>query len=235
MTHDKFSEQVAAYALDALEPEDVPAFEAHLGQCDTCREEVDALQEAAALLGRAETTDVPELFRRRVLAAVAGEPQETAVQQSMEASRWRAGLFAAAAVVALVVATAAVVLTLTGGLDSDDVLQAADAVSVPVAATPDLTSPGVAGSFTFSNETDASVLSLASLPQAGNDSVYQLWFVGGERIEPSITFTPDDTGAVEVLVERGTAGADLIGITIEPAGGSAQPTTAILLTADLST
>ena len=47
----------AAYALDALEPAEAEAYEAHLGQCEECRAQLAELNEAATALafpGRTE-------------------------------------------------------------------------------------------------------------------------------------------------------------------------------------
>ena len=38
----------AAYALDALAPDEAEAYERHLGQCEECREQLAELNEAAA-------------------------------------------------------------------------------------------------------------------------------------------------------------------------------------------
>ena len=38
--HSLFREQLSAYALGALDAAEVPALEAHLGTCDSCRAEL---------------------------------------------------------------------------------------------------------------------------------------------------------------------------------------------------
>ena len=234
MTHDPIAEQAAAYALNALTEQERAEFEAHLVDCPECREHVADLQEGAALLGRAETSDVPELFRRRVLNAIADEPQEPATPVDAAAAvraPWRTRITAIAAVLVAVMATVAVVAALTGGTSAGDIRSAADAVNVPVSPTPDLDAE-VEGTFTFSAAENASVLTLAGLPPIADDATYQLWFVG-EVIEASATFAPGGGNAVEVVIDRVPGEATLIGITVEPSGGSLQPTTPILLTADL--
>jgi anti-sigma-K factor RskA len=42
MTHDDIMDSAAAYALDALDPDEQRSFEAHLRGCDICREEVES-------------------------------------------------------------------------------------------------------------------------------------------------------------------------------------------------
>jgi anti-sigma-K factor RskA len=51
MTHDEVSELLGAFALDAVDHDEVELIEAHLAQCPRCRAEVDAHREVAAALG----------------------------------------------------------------------------------------------------------------------------------------------------------------------------------------
>ena len=57
-----------AYALDALDPEDARAYEAHLARCERCRDELAALTEAAGALALAtEAPPPPPDLRARIL------------------------------------------------------------------------------------------------------------------------------------------------------------------------
>ncbi|MGZ4441003.1 MAG: zf-HC2 domain-containing protein, partial [Gaiellaceae bacterium] len=47
---DTTHELSAAYALDALEPEDARAFEEHLAHCERCQEEIASFSETARAL-----------------------------------------------------------------------------------------------------------------------------------------------------------------------------------------
>ena len=64
---------------------------------------------------------------------------------------------------------------------------------------------------------------------------YQLWFIEDGKPVPSVTFKPEPTGHAKVEgVKVPTAGAlSAAAITVEPEGGSAQPTTPILLVGSL--
>ncbi|MGH7358261.1 MAG: zf-HC2 domain-containing protein, partial [Candidatus Rokuibacteriota bacterium] len=50
MDRAEIHELSAAYALDALDPADVEAYEEHLSRCAECQQAVAAFQEAAAEL-----------------------------------------------------------------------------------------------------------------------------------------------------------------------------------------
>jgi anti-sigma-K factor RskA len=64
----------------------------------------------------------------------------------------------------------------------------------------------------------------ADLPAPQGNRVYELWFrrAGTTRMEPAGTFVPRDG---RVLARTVLAGAvDLLAVTVEPPGGSLQPT-----------
>ena len=50
--HSRFSDDVGAYLLGALEPDELGAFERHLAACAECRRAVDELRVAADALPR---------------------------------------------------------------------------------------------------------------------------------------------------------------------------------------
>ena len=67
-------ELTAAYALDALDAHDTLAYEAHLSQCERCRDELSELSESATALAWAVDSPVPPAtLRDRILDAAAAE------------------------------------------------------------------------------------------------------------------------------------------------------------------
>src|ERR1700716_4770443 len=67
-------ELTAAYALDALDPEERVTYEAHLAQCARCREELASLGETATALAFGVTSPAPpERLRSQILAAATAE------------------------------------------------------------------------------------------------------------------------------------------------------------------
>src|ERR671910_217198 len=104
MAQSDIHDQAAAYALDALDPEDRWTYERHLDTCDRCREEVVTLREIAGELayGADGPEPAPEL-RERILDAARTEPR-TATVVPMR----RPWLFPATAAAAVAAACAAV-------------------------------------------------------------------------------------------------------------------------------
>lgn len=80
------------------------------------------------------------------------------------------------------------------------------------------------------------VLSVANMPAQGEGTVYQLWYITDSPTNPvpGGTFTVDGTGQGFMLIPADVDGVTSIAVSLEPEGGSASPTGAILLTSDVS-
>ena len=72
-THDELAELTGVYALDALDGEELEAFEAHLPTCPRCRAEVAEHREVAALLAHAGAT-APEGLWDRIASHLEAPP-----------------------------------------------------------------------------------------------------------------------------------------------------------------
>jgi hypothetical protein len=238
-----------AYALDAMDPAERHEFEAHLTDCEACRREVAALQEAAARFGSAAETPPPPAMRARVLDAIGGIAQDP--PSLADARRRRQGsrepLFAAAAAVLLVAVmvlgglyarTAASLDRLeqqvaAGSAVSAElvsVLSAPDAQVVPVAGAP----PESGARFVWSQERDAGVLVGDRMPAAPTGHTYTVWLIGPGHTQYAGSFTPGEHGEVAVAVEGGFAAANRIGVTAEPPGVPIEPSGDVLMSATLA-
>lgn len=224
----------AAYALDALTPDERAGFEDHLRDCDVCRADVDDFRETAGRLAGASAVAPPSALRADVLAEIGRTPQDPpaeSVDELAVARRRRRPvplLLASAAAVALVVVGAAI--GLRGGTSGvDDVLAAADAVVTPLDLTPD----GEAGTFrvVWSPGQDRVAVIGDGLPDPGADRVYELWAIVDGTPVPAGLFEVDD-GAVRDVADIDDVDPVAWGVTIEPAAGSEAPTTPIVFFAE---
>ncbi len=220
-----------AYALDALSPEEAEEFRRHLEGCQACRDEVRELQRAAARLGGAEAAAPPPELKARILAAAERTPQEPpahAVRRVPQAGasvdqrrRWPVWLAAAAA--AVVVAGGGVI-----GLQAMDeeeptlpvavsqVFEADDARTATVR-----TENGGKLTVGVSPSRNEMAVDARDLPELDGDRVYQLWAVHGEEIVNVGVLDDPDEGASMGMPEEDTT----VAVTVEPDGGSEQPTT----------
>jgi anti-sigma-K factor RskA len=221
-------EDVAAYALGALEPAEAEAFARHLETCAVCRDELEAFQQIVDLMPMAAPAfkAAPKL-RRRLRRAIADEPHPAAGTAS--ASRrprrsWRPewlprpvlGVAAGLAVVAI-----ALVIVLSGGGSGTRVVQA------------QVTGHGSASLKISGHHAELIVQHFASPPSG---KIYEVWLVHGKHApQPTnALFDVNADGNGDVDVPGSLQGVSQVLVTPEPAGGSAVPTHAPVIAAQLS-
>jgi anti-sigma-K factor RskA len=211
---------VGPYVLDALTPDEQEQFEQHLRHCADCRADVEGLRATAGRLGRAAAVTPSPDLRDRVLQAAAttrqvapGRPAER------RRPRWLAPVAAAAAVL-VVALSGAVALRAERRADRAEDLQAV--LMDPAGHTVEVTGPGGEMRLVVSPTEGRSILvaSGMSAPPSGHD--YEVWFGDEDGMEPMEVFSPRDDGSVELQLD-GLPPA-IVGITVEPDGGSEQPT-----------
>src|ERR1700689_4791129 len=88
--HQRYAEDLALYALDALQGEDRARVDEHLAECAACRRELEQLRGDTALLALSTTGPrPPQRARQRLLDAVAREPRvPILVETSARRSGW---------------------------------------------------------------------------------------------------------------------------------------------------
>lgn len=218
----------APYALDALDEAEREQFEEHLSSCPACRHEVAELQEAAVALSEGMELAPPADLRRRVLDQVAVEAAgsgpsagelvetETAQRQRPRRGWW----LAAAAAVVVGVGTWGAVELLAAPDPATQIVQAQDAREYD-ARTPE-------GDLTViaSAAQDAAVLRLpTALADPPRGQVYQAWYVGADGSARSAGVLAEDAlEEGETVLEGSLTGAAAVAVTVEPEGGSQQPT-----------
>ena len=215
-----------AYALNALSAEEADQFRRHLEACPACSLEVRELQQAAADMGAAQSATPPTQLRRRVLTAVEQTPQMPPRGRGnvveLRRNPWSTRLLVAAAA-ALLVGAVAVGVSQLGGDEEQQTFLAQEVVQVFEAedantATMETENGGVISVATSPSRGEMAV-DTDELPPLDEGQVYQLWAIQGDTISP--------VGVLER--ERGAAmdmpAPDIeVAITIEPEGGSEQPT-----------
>lgn len=230
-----------AYALDALSDLERAAFEAHLQDCAGCAQEVQELRSTAAQLGLAAAIQPPDELKQRVMAAITTTrqiPPEVTEEQTnlapvipLRARRWplRAALAAAAASVLVATTFGVQAFSVRNQLQEaqaevtgiSSVLSANDARTASAAAI-----TGGSGTVVLSRSQDKAVLLASGLPATPSDRAYQVWVISAQGGAVSAGLLKADGGdRSRPVIANGLGSADKIGITVEPAGGSAQPTT----------
>jgi anti-sigma-K factor RskA len=212
-----------AYALDALSTDEAEDFTTHLEGCPACRDEVRELQETAARMGASEAITPPAALKARVLSAADRIPQlppKIASARSVRSRRWIAWGGAVAAAVVLV---AAVAFGISQRGDQEtpvahdsvsQVFSASDAKTTNVKTSHGLLSVATsADSGQMAVDTDR----LRPLPKT---QVYQMWAIHNGRATSVGLVDHPETGKVMPMPASGTT----VAMTVEPEGGSKQPT-----------
>lgn len=154
-------------------------------------------------------------------------------------SRINAGWLAAAVMAIVAVGAVIWALALQGTIDDKNrELAAIQARSTAVAwhLAPGGTAPAThSGTFLFSVPDQTGALVVRNMPQLEPDKVYQSWLINDPaHPEPGPTFTVDSSGTGSVpITDPGATDYKLMAVTTEPTGGSAAPTTDILLVGNI--
>jgi anti-sigma-K factor RskA len=233
-----------AYAAHALNPQEQAEFEAHLGDCTDCRQETRELIATTARIGAAEDVPPPPELKARVMAEIARTRQfpplggdQAPVVELGGRRRNRLTLAVAAAVVALAVIGGGI----TGGIalherQQNHQVEANSAAIASVLSAPDARTvvangpDGSRGTAVVSDSRHSAVFSAAGWPAPPAGKAYQLWVIDASGAHSQGLLNRSAEGLVKPVVSRDIAapGASF-GVTLEPAGGSKQPTTTPVL------
>lgn len=229
-----------AYAINALSAEEAADFERHLEQCPACRDEVRELQDAAARMGASEAIVAPAALRTRVLAAADRAPQlpPKVVQLRRRGARgWLPKVVGAAAAVLLAVTGTVAVLNsqdpdpsppVAGPRVDSGTSEVAAVFEAPDAHTAAMrTMNGGRLVVATSAEFGQMAVRTSGLPRV-EGRAYQMWAIRNGRATSVGVVEDLRAGKVMPMPPAGTT----VALTIEPAGGSKQPTQEPIITMD---
>lgn len=222
-----------AYAVDALDDLERAAFERHLAECPECRAEVASLREAAAVLAETTAVEPPPALRDRVLAGIATTrplPPEVPAPVALDSRRRPRRRLN------LLVAAAAAVLAVGGGVVlweqpwQDTTHQQLSAIDTVLTASDAKRTSldfdgGAKATLVHSDTVGRAVLVTEKMPPPPAGKVYQLWLdqPGKGMVSAGLMPIREDQ---RVLLAGDAATATGAGITVEPEGGSPEPTSA---------
>jgi anti-sigma-K factor RskA len=220
MTCEELRQDYTSYALGIADDPERAEIEEHLGRrCPNCVPGIaSAMATVTAMSGAVQLTEPPKHLRRRIMASVEPEPR-----------RWRAGVFIPWAVTA---ALSLVLLTIGvyGRRQSGDTIKLQQALSIlNDPATKDVTfgeTEKPSKGRIFVSPGKGVVFIGASLPRIGAGKTFELWVIPAKGNPVPAGLFQSQPDATAVFVRPGPVeGAAAIAVTVEPAGGSAQPTT----------
>lgn len=230
MDNEALHDLTATYALDALDPADERAYEAHLALCERCRDELAELRETVTSLAYGvDTPDPPAHLRTRILAQAAAERTNVVPLRR----RWTApaaGAFAAAAA-AVAIGLGIWASSLSGRLDRAEANQQRSERVADILATEGTISTNLDGrGKLFVTPTGEGALVLNRLEPATHGRVYEAWVSEGGKPKPAGLFQAGRHVTAVPLTLPVPDGAAVM-VTEERAGGTDLPTTVPLFVA----
>lgn len=224
---EEVEELAGAYALGALPEDEREAVSAHLETCDR-HPEMAGLQAAAASLAVAAPEREPsQELKSRLMEAIGGRPTpQRIVNRRRGLGEMIRGWFAtprlgyglASAMAVLVVGLVAWNVSLQGNDSGTTVLDVRGNASGRVIYLPD---------------DELAVMDLSGLQPLTQTQVYQVWAMTPGSVTSLGVFQDEGNGSAVMSVHVDAGKADQLGITVENAPGSEQPTSNPFVTAQL--
>ena len=226
-------ELTAGYALDALDPAEREAFEAHLEDCEPCQEELASFWEVTGGLAAAADGPAPSpALRERILDSARAEEQNViSISSRRRVSPVLASVTTIAAAVAIGFGIYA--MSLNGQLDDSRAALSAQETAAAVLADTNTTSVPMNGGSgkVVVNDAGSAVLVLNALPAAPSGKTYQAWVITDDTPVSAGVFAPSEDRAVVPIPQTVPAGS-VVAVTIEPDGGVSAPTRAPAMSSD---
>jgi anti-sigma factor RsiW len=245
---------VGAYVMDAVSAADRASFERHLLTCEQCQVDVRGLREAAARLAAAASVPPRAELREQTMQAAARIRQLPPLVDGQHGRRrmgyqwmrswqlrvpwlglgarpWLARVAAGAAVILAVTATvfglhmASMQNRLTAAEQRDAVIAAIVGARDATTLTAHVSTGGRA-TVVMSHHADALVFIASGLARLPASKAYELWLMGPAGDRPAGMLPPGRHGMTGPMVVDQLTRGDHLAMTVEPAAGAPQPTSA---------
>ncbi|MGH7685495.1 MAG: anti-sigma factor domain-containing protein [Candidatus Dormibacteria bacterium] len=239
LTCTESEELLALAALGVLTRAEGEPLDVHLRGCMRCRRAATAyLQAVATLPSSLDLVEPPPTLRRNLMRQVYGEtsqvPAESRRKSVLRALTLRRLLPVGGAVVTLAAVFVAIVAVSTRPSTSSDPSRTYTVVGTTSA-------PGLQGTLSYDPGAQQAVMTLTGLPQptaavGATPDVYEVWLVRASGAAEGVAFLTQSplTHAWTTVIHTDLSQYVAIAATAEPYGGSLQPTSPQLLSAQLT-
>jgi anti-sigma-K factor RskA len=215
------------YALHAVPESELADIERQIAAAPVAvaqafADEVRAVRETMAVVSAATAVEPPDQLRDRLLTEVSAAP---VVELRRKARPWRTTVLAAAAAVAIGLGALGVGLALRPApapSTAEQVFAATDVRTV----TGQIPTGGTA-TVVFSREKNAGVLVMNNVAPPAPGTVYQMWLIGDKGPESAGTMDAKAVAPSTTAVLPDLGSSKALAFTVEPPGGSAQPTSPV--------
>lgn len=236
--HNNMRELLPAYALHSLDDDEAAQVARHLDTCADCREELAAYEAVSDSLPLAMTEITPSAaLKDQLFVQIREQPEEvpkattasTSIAQSIH--NWFTGSSWRPVAVGLGIVVLILSILLWQQLSFSNSVRFEQFVMTSTDAAPDAT-----GLIIMGEDGEFGTLVVDRLPVLGDEQEYQLWLIkNGERTDGGV-FSVYKTGYQTIRIHGPDplASYTSFGVTVEPAGGSEQPTGQRVLEYNLS-
>ncbi len=226
--HREYRDELAAYALGALETSEKLEVERHVEGCEKCREYLLWLDPAVDLLPASVTPRTPPPRLKRSLMSEVEADLKAQRQTEKAQARSQRGLWGT---IWRPVTAGVLSVVLVAGVTTGWLLWGDDPESQTFQAE-SLAQIGPEMEASLEVQGDQGTLHVVKLPGLPPEKDYQAWIQRDGEMEPSSTFDIREDG--EVQIEGSLEGAQGVYITREPEDGSEVPTEPILMGVEIS-
>jgi len=232
--HSLLRENIPAYALGTLDAEELAALEAHLQTCESCRAELAEYRTIGESLLAAIPSRQPSAALRKRLQSQLPSAQKQARPRFV----WSFGQFAVGAALGLLLFMSIFsIVQMRLILNQQASLQqqlktsqfALSMLAYPgTQAYPIADGGETSGSVLLDRERNTIALVMWRLPELSQNQTYQIWLIepDGHRVSAGL-FRPQQDASYTtqpVFADQNISQFTGVGVTIEPSGGSDQPT-----------
>jgi anti-sigma-K factor RskA len=228
-----YRENLAAYALGALDEGEIPALEEHLQTCETCRDELAAYRVLGdGLLAALPPRQPPADLRRRLQERLSSRKESSPSKR-----KWSLGQIALGVALVLLLGITLFSVFQVRTLQNQQAILARQInngqtalamLAYPSTRTLPLGGGNIAGNLLVDPDRNVAALIVWNLPNLPADQTYQVWLIDpqGKRTSGG-TFQPGPEQpftTVSIFAPGTFTNYSGIGVTVEPSGGSAAPT-----------
>jgi len=230
-----------AYALGALSDEERAQVEAYIAASPQAQAELQNYQDmlagmATLVPARKAPARLNDDFRQRLanLESGAAAPSRPAPPLSVMPKPQRRSSRLIMAIAAIVVVALGVVGLLVATNESRAIQGIlSNPAAVRINLNPQQNAQGSVALVTVPNQPTAVVV--AQLPNLPTDKQYQLWLIGDQQIKGTGVFSADQPSEqILITLADQPSKYKAVGLTVEPAGGSPQPSSAPIFLADIT-
>jgi len=240
-THTPFRENIPAYAIGALDADDIAALEAHLKTCDSCRTELaEYRQLSESLLTAVPPKQPPARLRKQLQNRL-----PSAQKKTRPAWNWSFNQMAVGAALILLLTMNVYSIGQLLSLQSTQTQLSRQIrigqtvmsmLSYPTTERLAINSDNVVGSLLLDRDRNIVALIVWNMPELPESETYQIWLIDAQDQRVSAGLFQADSGLSYttqiVFPKQNLSGFTGVGVTVEPAGGSDQPTGERILKVD---